>query len=330
MKKYMLFIVAVFLLIGVSPAIGRTSGFATEPAAKSSVLDIRANITFFYYKDLAAAVEFYEHTMGFERVLDYGFARAFQISSTAFLCLVDETKGMHKTTEPKSATLSFITRQVDGWHDYLKAQGVKLRSAVRNSKRLPIRGFVAYDPEGYFLEFETFLDHDQNKKLLPILAETSTLYPPNNPGGARPKELGFQGNILWMYYKDVPAAQRFYQDNMGLKMLVDQGYAKLYTSSPSGFVGLVDEAKGLHRFASQKAVNVGFITSKVDQWYDHLLKKGLKMRGPVGNAEKGRVRAFVTFDCGGYYLEFDTFLPNESNKALLKILNRHAAGPAMQ
>ena len=28
--------------------------------------------------------------------------------------------------------------------------------------RYPTRGFVAYDPEGYSLEFETFLDHAQN------------------------------------------------------------------------------------------------------------------------------------------------------------------------
>jgi hypothetical protein len=29
---------------------------------------------------------------------------------------------------------------------------------------------VAYDPEGYFLEFETFLEHPQNAALLKALA----------------------------------------------------------------------------------------------------------------------------------------------------------------
>lgn len=30
-------------------------------------------------------------------------------------------------------------------------------------------GLVAYDPEGYFLEFERFLDHPQNARLLDAL-----------------------------------------------------------------------------------------------------------------------------------------------------------------
>jgi hypothetical protein len=209
---------------------------------------------------------------------------------------------------------------VDGWYQYLKAKGAKMHSPLRSSTRLPIRGFVACDPEGYFLEFETFLEHDQNKKLLTILGKTPTLYPPKNPANTRPKELGVQGNILWLYYKDLKGAQKFYEENLGFKLLVDQGFAKVYTSSATAFVGLVDEAKGLHRFSSEKSVNVGFITREVDEWYAYLLKKGLKMRGPLQDEEKGRVRAFVTFDSAGYYLEFDKFLPHKTNKVLIEIL----------
>ncbi len=132
--------------------------------------------------------------------------------------------------------------------------------------------------------------------------------------------MGVQGNILWLYYKDLKGAQKFYEENLGLKLLVDQGFAKVYTSSATAFVGLVGEAKGLHRFSPEKSVNVGFITPQVDEWYHHLLKKGLKMRGPLRNAEKSRVRAFVTFDSAGYYLEFDKFLPHKTNKVLIEIL----------
>ena len=44
------------------------------------------------------------------------------------------------------------------------------RGPVRDATRHPTRGFVAYDPEGYFLEFERFLDHPQNAALLKALA----------------------------------------------------------------------------------------------------------------------------------------------------------------
>lgn len=315
MRKNKIFCIIIFAALLSLPAI---NGYAGEPGLNGlkglNGLNIQANMAFFYYKDLARAVDFYQNVMGLQKVLDYGFAKAYRVSQSMFLCLVDETKGMHKTSEPRTVTLAFITAEVDGWYNHLKAKGVKTRSQPRNSKRLPIRGFVAYDPEGYLLEFETFLKHDQNKKILPILAKTPVLKPFKN--------LGIQGNVLWLYYKDLAEAQTFYEQNMGLKMLVDQGFANVYTSSSSAFIGLVDEAKGLHRFSPEKSVNVGFITSDVDKWYKHLLKKGLKMRGPLKDAEKSRVRAFVTYDCAGYYLEFDKFLPHETNKTLMKILKK--------
>ncbi len=330
MKKITIFITTAFLIIGLmtnlladtpaKPISGPATQPATQPTPQTKALNITANISFFYYKNLPGAVDFYQKVMGLQCVLDYGFAKAYRLSESSFLCLVDEAKGMHKTTEPKSVALSFISTEVDGWYKYLTAKGVKMRSKIGNSKRLPIRGFVAYDPEGYSLEFESFLQHDQNKKILAALAKTPTLYPPKNATDSRPKELGVQGNILWLYYKDLKEAQRFYEKNLGLKLLTDQGFAKVYTSSASSFIGLVDETKGMHRFSPQKAVNVGFVTGDVDEWYRSLLEKGLKMRGPLKDAEKSKVRAFVTFDCAGYYLEFDKFVTHESNKALVEIL----------
>jgi hypothetical protein len=44
-----------------------------------------------------------------------------------------------------------------------------MRSQVADSKSLPIRGFTAYDPEGYTLEFETFRDDPQNTTIRALL-----------------------------------------------------------------------------------------------------------------------------------------------------------------
>jgi hypothetical protein len=41
----------------------------------------------------------------------------------------------------------------------------------------------------------------------------------------------------------------------------------------------------------------------------------------LADLEEGLVHAFVGYDVGGYYLEFDKFLDDERNKALLEILN---------
>ena len=79
----------------------------------SENLTIKATHLFLYYKDLAGAQNFYEQILGFKRVLDYGFATIHQISPTTYIGLVDEARGMHKATEPKTVTLSTITEEID-------------------------------------------------------------------------------------------------------------------------------------------------------------------------------------------------------------------------
>jgi catechol 2,3-dioxygenase-like lactoylglutathione lyase family enzyme len=320
MKKKSVFITVILLVVLM------VNGFAMEQkktAVNRRDLHIQANMVFLYYKNLPGAINFYENVLGLTPVLNYGFAKAYRISKSSFVCLVDETKGMHKTSEPKTVTLSFITGEADAWYKYLKAKGVKIHSPLKSSTRIPIRGFIACDAEGYLLEFETFLEHDQNKKLLERLAKFPAGYPGKNQAKTRPAGLGVQGNVIWLYYKDLKQAQTFYQNVLGLQLLVDQGFAKVYSSSSTGFIGLVDEAKGLHRFSKEKSVNVGFFTRELDEWYDYLLQRGLKMRGPLEEGVKGLVRAFVTYDPAGYYLEFDKFNPHKKNELIIKILENN-------
>ena len=284
-------------------------------------LKIKANMVFLYYKDLQPAIRFYKDILGFKQVLDYGFAKAYRASSSSFVCLVDEKKGMHKTSEPRTVTLSFITDEIDELYKYLESRGVKMHSPLGNASRHPTRGFVALDPQGYYLEFETFLQHPQNKELHKVLKSSASFYPQKHETVLRPKNLGISGNVIWLYYRDISKAQKFYEENLGLKLLVDQGFAKVYASSSTCFIGLVDEAKGLHRFSSKKSVNIGFFTDELDGWYRYLMQKGLRMKDPLGNAEKGLVRAFVTYDSAGYYLEFDKFFAHKKNALLLKIID---------
>jgi catechol 2,3-dioxygenase-like lactoylglutathione lyase family enzyme len=139
---------------------------------------------------------------------------------------------------------------------------------------------------------------------------------------SRPASLGVQANIVWLYYRDVPAAQRFYGGVLGLPLVVDQGFAKVYQVSPTSFVGLVDEAQGLHRASETKAVTVSFVTEQIDEWYSYLRAKGVTIRNPLGDATRHPTRGFVALDPEGYFLEFERFLDHEQNAQLLAILAR--------
>jgi len=312
---------------GAADGLRQTAGSSAGGKIDPRGLKFNGNLVFFYYHDLAAAQAFYEGLLGFPRVLDYEFATIHRISESSFIGLVDEAHGMHKTTEPKTVTLAMISDEVDGWFAYLTGKAVKMHTPLRNATRHPTRGFVATDPEGYFLEFENFLDQPPNAKLRLSLSEVKAIYPAMGEGApaktTRPSDLGVRGTVFWLYYNDVPAAQKFYEETLGRRLLVDQGFAKVYSASPSGFIGLVDQAQGLHRFSETKSVNVVFQTPYLDNWLELMKKQGVPIKAPLNKEEEGGlVRAFVALDPAGYFIELHWFKPNSKNEAILKILNK--------
>ncbi len=307
------------LLLACFAACSR-DGLPKGEESRMTPLNIQANLVFFYYPDLVEAERFYTGILGLEKVLDYGFAKICRISRSTFIGLVDETKGMHDPSEPKAVTLSFITNEIDGWHAYLEEQGVDMRGPLKDAARHPTRGFVALDPAGYFLEFERFLDHPQNKTLHETLSGVSPLFPAPGQETTRPSRLGILANVIWLYYKDLPEAQHFYEKVFGAHLQVDQGFAKVYSSSVSGFVGLVDGSQGLHRFSEKKAVNVSFFTDRIDAWYARFQSLGIRIKDPLEDSVSIPVRAFVSYDPAGYYIEFDLFLDDPRNSRILSIL----------
>jgi catechol 2,3-dioxygenase-like lactoylglutathione lyase family enzyme len=278
--------------------------------------DIIANNAFFYYADVNAAWRFYTEKLGLETVADYGFAKILQVAETSYLILVDATKGMHRAAEPKTVAMALVTDELEAWYAHVKSLQVPMRSELKVEPGRPHHGFVAIDPEGYFLEFERFNLHPENEKFMPLLERA-----PSVRTAARPKELGIKATVLWMYYKDMDAIQRFYEDVMGFEQVVDQGWAKIYASSKTGFIGPVDETKGMHRFTQDKGVTVSWFTANVDAWFEYLkAQKSFRLRTPEILDESGKVRVFVGYDPENYFLELDTFLDVEGNEKLLERL----------
>ena len=190
----------------------------------------------------------------------------------------------------------------------------------------PHDGFVAVDPEGYLLEFERFNPHPENTSLLPVLDQVDPLYPDGGetaPGVTplRPPTLGVRGTVLWLYYQDLERVQAFYREALGVEILVDQGWAKVYPASLTGFLGFVDGDRGLHQATEEKAVTVSFFTSHLDVWMEHLQGvEGFQLRPPGVSAEGDFVHTMVGYDVEGYYLEWDDFLEGEVNRGLLSAM----------
>jgi len=290
---------------------------AGETAMAPNVLGANA---FYYYADLDAAWAFYRDVLGFETAADYGFAKIMRVAPASYLTLVDETQGMHSVDEPRSVTLAIVTEEVEGWWNYLSDQGVEMRAPLGEVEPGQAHdGFVAIDPEGYFLEFERFNPHPENVDLMPVLREIDPLGPGDD---SRPAELMVQGTVLWLYYRDLPTMERFWEGLLGVDMIVDQGWAKVYQVSPTGFVGLVDGERGLHDATEEKSVTVSFFTEDVAAWQAWTRSRGIPERSPELGSESGLVSTWVAFDPEGYFLEWDTFLEGDGNERLLELLGR--------
>lgn len=313
----------IFVLLAVLAACNPAPDSEEPGMMLQEERGVIANNAFFYYADLETAWAFYTDVLGLETVANYGFAKILRIAETSYLTLVDAESGMHSADEPKTVALALITDELDGWWDYLVAQDVEMKSTSHDPTPGSAHdGFVVIDPEGYYLEFERFNDHPENERLMPVLGALENVYSPPGLDTSRPADLGFKATVLWLYTPDVDAMKQFYEDVMGFEMVVDQGWAKIHATSPTGFIGPVDGAKGMHSWTEEKGVTVSFFTSDLDEWFAHLKdRREFELRTEeIVEESRAGARVFVGYDPDGYFVEFDEFFEADGNERLLELL----------
>lgn len=134
-----------------------------------------------------------------------------------------------------------------------------------------------------------------------LTAATVLLGIPNSQDDALPT---IDSQVVFLYYSDVNEASAFYESTLGLEKTFDEGWVKIYRTSATSFVGLVDESRGSHRVSESKPVMLSIVTSEVDAWYEHLRNAGVKILSELADSESVPVRAFLVEDPGGYTVEF--------------------------
>ena len=323
--------VVAAMVVGCGGAPAPPEDEVADPAPPATTNPLRefgitANNAFFYYDDVEQATTFYTDTLGIDLVADYDFAKILHPAPTSYLILVDAAMGMHSTDEPKSVVLSLVTDELEAWHDYLRAQDLEFQVPFAPEPNSPYDAFVVLDPEGYFIEFERFNPHAENDRLLPQLERAESLYPPADQAAGASSDLGDLGikaTVLWLYYNDLAAIQQFYEQTFGLELTVDQGWAKVYQTSPTGYIGLVDGEPGMRDATAEKAVTVSFLTDDIRGWFDYARdEQAFELRSEAVSEADDRFLAFVGYDPEGYFLEFDTFREHEANTELLETLRR--------
>jgi catechol 2,3-dioxygenase-like lactoylglutathione lyase family enzyme len=146
---------AVFALFLIAALAGRGESQTPDgpPPAASQV-------TFLYFTDVEKAAAFYGRTLGLRNTLNLAWVKMFETAPGAMVGLVGAGRGAHKPSPQKPVMISLVVRtpaDVDRWHAFLKARGVRLRSEPHDSGSgatddANVRAFGFLDPEGHTLE----------------------------------------------------------------------------------------------------------------------------------------------------------------------------------
>ena len=118
---------------------------------------VTGQVVFFYYPDLKEAETFYTSIMGFHETFGLDWVKIYRTNEGASIGIVDEKKGFLREAKEKPVMLSWVTDDVDGWHRYLKNQGVEIKTEPKDTAETGIRSFIFSDPGGYTLEFFSWI-----------------------------------------------------------------------------------------------------------------------------------------------------------------------------
>ena len=288
--------------------------------------DIIGNNAFLYYKNYNEATNFYGDILGFKNVFEFpDFATIFQTTKSTFITVVnDNGRGMHSSDEPKTIAIALVTDQLDGWYEYALSQNLDIKKPPKPLADNPHHAFLVTDPGGYILEFEHFADHPENKEFIPLLNNSENIY--GVKGSQRPDNLAFKASIYWLYHSNEEEAEAFYQEVMGLKMIVKQSFSDILTSSPTGYIGLVEDGIGIHNATHEKAVNVGFMTNSAQAWFDYLKEQPTfslrteELYHEQDEQGNNLIDIVMGYDPDNYFIEIDEFLDTEFNKELRQAL----------
>ena len=284
--------------------------------------DIIGNNAFLYYKNYDEATNFYGDILGFKNVFEFpDFATIFQTTKSTFITVVnDNGRGMHSSDEPKTIAIALVTDQLDGWYQYALSQDLNIKNPPKPLADNPHHAFLVTDPGGYILEFEHFADHPENKEFIPLLNNSENIY--GVKGSQRPNNLAFKASIYWLYHSNEEEAEAFYQDVMGLKMIVKQSFSDILTSSPTGYIGLVEDGIGIHNATHEKAVNVGFMTNSAQAWFDYLKEQPTfslrteELYHEQDGQGNNLIDIVIGYDPDNYFIEIDEFLDSELNRKI--------------
>jgi len=120
-----------------------------------------------------------------------------------------------------------------------------------------------------------------------------------------------QSLISFLYFDDMPAACRFFEEVFELPCVTDQGWAKIYRVSPGAFIGAVDKARGSLACTARDGVLTAFAVENADEWAERLRAKGAEFTLEPRIFPDIGIKTMMIRGPEGYIFEIEQFLREE-------------------
>jgi len=127
----------------------------------------------------------------------------------------------------------------------------------------------------------------------------------------------YGSSITFLYYDDFDKATDFFESILKLELVMNQGFARIYKTGKSGFLGIVRRSEASIEYDSRAGVLISLNTSDVEEEYKKISKLNVRDLSEIKYFENIPLKSFFFKDHEGYNFEIQQFMKKED----LKIFN---------
>lgn len=120
--------------------------------------------------------------------------------------------------------------------------------------------------------------------------------------------LDVRGQISFLYFDDLDAACDFFENTLGLPLVCDQGWSKIYRTSATSYVGAVDRSRGACKATTRDGVLTSLVVVNFDEMRKRLEDKGISFDHPPHYSESLQIKSMMFIGPEGYKFEVEEFL----------------------
>ena len=123
--------------------------------------------------------------------------------------------------------------------------------------------------------------------------------------------LDIRGHFEFIYFDDLHAACDFFGNVLGLPLVCDQGWSKIYRTSPTSYLGAVDRSQGACKATTRDGVLTSLVINNFDEMHQRLVDAGFQFDFGPHYSESLKIKTMMFIGPEGYKFEVEEFLEPE-------------------